>query len=195
MYGPTYLLIKSLVLWNLRGAGTSWSPRVPDAAASAVGLLLVALARVLSRESFLAAGIPRWLWVAVPWALLVLRLRGRIRGARGIGSLSPRSIILKGTVSLIALALSLVGAEFALRAWFRAVTSAGDTRTYFHQPEQRANSLGFREREFQLQKPDGVYRIAVIGDSISWGPGVPVPERFSNLIEHFLNEKGRPGLA
>lgn len=174
----------SLLVW-------AW-PRVPDAAGPAIGLLLLSLARVLPRESFLAAGIPRWLWVAVPWGLLLLRW-GRIRLARVIGSLRPRSIVLNGLVFVTALAFSLVAAEFALRAAFRAVTSAGDTRTYFHQPEARVNSLGFREREFPLAKPDGVYRIAVIGDSLTWGPGVPVSDRFSNLIERFLSEKGRPG--
>lgn len=174
----------SLLVW-------AW-PRVPDAAGPVIGLLLLNLARVLPRESFLATGIPRWLWVAVPWGLLLARW-GRIRLARVIGSLRPRAVVLNGLVSVTALALSLVAAEFGLRAWFRAVTSAGDTRTYFHQPGERVNSWGFREREVPLAKPDGVYRIAVIGDSLTWGPGVPVPERFSNLIERFLNEKGRPG--
>jgi hypothetical protein len=51
-------------------------------------------------------------------------------------------------------------------------------------------------------KPVGVYRIAAIGDSITFGPGIDEHERFTNLLEQRLNSRnghyevlnfGRPG--
>jgi len=174
----------SLLLWSRRG---------PEAVGAAVALGLLGLARVVPRESFLAVGIPRWQWLAAPWLLLGLRW-GRLRLARRVvGPLRWRSLLANVTVALVAFAVSLGAAELALRVALRSVRTAGDIRVYFHQSEQNKNSLGFREREFSLAKPDGVYRIAVLGDSLSWGPGVPTAKRFSNLVERFLDEQRGPG--
>src|SRR3990167_5983993 len=54
------------------------------------------------------------------------------------------------------------------------------------------NSYGFREREFVVPKPPGTYRIMVLGDSMSWGVGVPVNERYSNFLEDLLNQSSPP---
>ena len=101
----------------------------------------------------------------------------------------------------------LVSAELALRSIFRDVTTTSDNRSYFakrwrHQTVPRQNTWGFRERDFDLVKPEGVYRIAVIGDSITYGQGIEEADRFTNLLEKELNGKngqyevlnfGRPG--
>jgi len=50
------------------------------------------------------------------------------------------------------------------------------------------NFHGFREREFITPKPSDTYRLMVLGDSMSWGVGVPVNDRYSNLLENILNE-------
>ena len=34
-----------------------------------------------------------------------------------------------------------------------------------------ANSFGFNDREYELNKPDGIFRILVLGDSFSWAGG------------------------
>jgi len=55
----------------------------------------------------------------------------------------------------------------------------------------RANALGYRDRDHDLAKPPGVFRIVVLGDSI--GAGLYVPEReeiFPALLETLLREKG-----
>lgn len=52
------------------------------------------------------------------------------------------------------------------------------------------NSLGFREREFQMPKPPGVFRIMVLGDSLTWGAGLAPDQRYTNLLEKRLNESG-----
>lgn len=55
----------------------------------------------------------------------------------------------------------------------------------------RLNSWGFRERQFDLEKGIGVHRIAVVGDSFTFGQGVDEGARFSNLIGQRLS--GREG--
>jgi hypothetical protein len=49
------------------------------------------------------------------------------------------------------------------------------------------NRFGFRERDFQLEKPANVYRITVIGDSLTFGNGIEEQDRVSNLLEQRLN--------
>jgi hypothetical protein len=60
------------------------------------------------------------------------------------------------------------------------------------------NSLGFRERPIEPKDPNR-FRIAVIGDSFSWGQGLRDHERFSNLLDTQLGARyevlnfGMPG--
>jgi lysophospholipase L1-like esterase len=49
------------------------------------------------------------------------------------------------------------------------------------------NRLGFRERDFETPKPQGVFRIMVIGDSLTWGPGLSPDQRYTKLLEERLN--------
>jgi lysophospholipase L1-like esterase len=45
------------------------------------------------------------------------------------------------------------------------------------------NSAGFRGRETTRQKPPGVWRIAMIGDSVTYGLGVEADQAFASLLE------------
>lgn len=56
----------------------------------------------------------------------------------------------------------------------------------------RTNSLGFREREFEPEKPDGVFRVICIGDSRTFGLGIEPGETFSMELERLL-KKAHPG--
>ena len=49
------------------------------------------------------------------------------------------------------------------------------------------NEMGFREKEFQLKKPDGKFRILVFGDSFTFGIGVHKSQRYTNVLETILN--------
>lgn len=51
------------------------------------------------------------------------------------------------------------------------------------------NSYGFREKEFAVPAPEGIYRIMVLGDSLTWGAGLAPERRYSNLMEKYLTEK------
>jgi hypothetical protein len=89
--------------------------------------------------------------------------------------------------------LSVIG-EFAIRVVFRDITTTADNGSYFarrwKKSHVRRNTLGLREREFEWNKPNGLYRIVVIGDSFTFGQGIPERDRFTNLLEKKLTEQG-----
>ena len=47
----------------------------------------------------------------------------------------------------------------------------------------RTNSAGLWDKEFSQVKAPGEFRIALLGDSITWGYGVAEEERFGNVLE------------
>ena len=51
------------------------------------------------------------------------------------------------------------------------------------------NSLGYRDYEYSIEKPKGVFRIYVLGDSYTYGQGIKMTETYPKLLEKFLNEK------
>ena len=99
----------------------------------------------------------------------------------------------------------LIIGEVVIRNIFADVTTTADNSSFFARKwkeQQRINHLGFREREFSIPKKRGNFRIAVIGDSLTYGQGVDEDERFSNLLESKLRKFydgvevlnfGRPG--
>ncbi len=52
------------------------------------------------------------------------------------------------------------------------------------------NNAGHRGKDIQLEKPANVFRIAVLGDSIAYGYGVPLKDTFTTLLQQQLNETG-----
>jgi lysophospholipase L1-like esterase len=57
------------------------------------------------------------------------------------------------------------------------------------------NAAGFRDDAFPATLPDEVYRIVVLGDSVAWGWGVPMPAAFSQVLERQLHERRWPPRA
>jgi len=51
-----------------------------------------------------------------------------------------------------------------------------------------SNELGLRERTFELQKPDGVTRVVILGDSFVMGYGVAADERVGTFLERLLRD-------
>ena len=56
--------------------------------------------------------------------------------------------------------------------------------------EVNVNSLGFRDREYSLDKPPGTYRVVVLGDSVTFGHSVPIEESFTEQLEARVNARG-----
>src|SRR5688572_21179795 len=47
----------------------------------------------------------------------------------------------------------------------------------------RTNSWGMRDKEYTLTKPRNTYRVAIIGDSVAFGYGLPLHLVFSERLE------------
>ncbi|HQU15016.1 MAG: hypothetical protein B7Z66_13880 [Chromatiales bacterium 21-64-14] len=117
----------------------------------------------------------------------VLARRGGHRRARAAFG----SILLTVTATLVALG----AAEAITRYAYRGVITTGDDRSYFSHRWMRTdvgplNRMGFRERNFNLTPAPGVYRIAVIGDSFTWGQGIRDDQRLTNLLQAQLDTHG-----
>lgn len=56
----------------------------------------------------------------------------------------------------------------------------------------RLNSLSYRGAEFSIDKPPGKTRILVIGDSMTFGWGLPDNQTYPFILENMLKEKGFP---
>jgi hypothetical protein len=54
----------------------------------------------------------------------------------------------------------------------------------------RINSKGLRDREYSYEKPKGVFRILVLGDSFAEAFQVPLADSFSEVLEKALNQTG-----
>jgi len=96
--------------------------------------------------------------------------------------------------------------DFSMEMWKYAVAmkrSVPDPNLSFvHEPNTQAflmgqdvkiNSHGLRDREFSLEKPPGVYRIMVLGDSTTFGWGVSMDDTASKILERELNALRIPG--
>lgn len=88
----------------------------------------------------------------------------------------------------MATAAALGIGEVAARYVFANVRSTASGGGYFNRqaPSMRANSLGYRDSEFIVPKPPGIYRIVVLGDSLTFGGGLDEAERFTSLMEDRL---------
>jgi len=109
------------------------------------------------------------------------------------GPARTRALYAGGVLIVVSLGIGLVAMEYTARYAFRDITTTRDNSSYFARawyathPTTR-NRYGFREREFTTEKPKDVYRIAVIGDSLTFGQGIVENDRFSNLLERRLNQ-------
>lgn len=57
----------------------------------------------------------------------------------------------------------------------------------------RTNSMGFRDAEILVPKPRGVFRILVLGDSMTFGMGVEQEATFPDLLEEMLTGNRKAG--
>ena len=91
----------------------------------------------------------------------------------------------------VSCAVTALAAEAATRFLFRNVTTGSDNGGFFSLRWARGghvqtNALGFRERSFSMEKPPGAYRIAVVGDSFTFGNGLEADERYTERLQAWL---------
>lgn len=91
----------------------------------------------------------------------------------------------------VSLAVALSVTEAFLR-WQAGRLPPNDYRTVTWGYPIVTNHLGFREREFAIPKPPGCFRIMVLGDSLTWGAGLPVEKRYTDLLQQRLEPMGSP---
>ena len=93
------------------------------------------------------------------------------------------------------------GMHYGIEMWKYAKTLKRPSENWDigheHVPEGKAvlmgvpvesNSLGLRDREFSRNKEPGVYRILVLGDSMTFGWGVRAEDTYAKQLERMLNE-------
>lgn len=109
-------------------------------------------------------------------------------------SRSLKNIVLNVLLAAFSLVVVLLVAEFVTRFAFRDISTTPNMGSYFgarwQAAHQAKNSLGFRETEIDPRKTAGVTRTAIVGDSLTYGQGLIVSERFSNLLQADLNQRG-----
>jgi hypothetical protein len=79
----------------------------------------------------------------------------------------------------------------ATKGWFHVPGANGVS--YLGGPDRgaiRINSLGLRGPDVALEKPDGVVRVLVFGDSFVFGVGVDEEHLFTTQLSHLLNASG-----
>jgi len=123
-------------------------------------------------------------------------------------SSSWRKLFLNAALILFGLMVPLAMAEGVLRlAHYRMTTfddsafrrSAWSFRPNSHQDSYigapvTINNLGLRGPDTTVEKPNGIFRILGVGDSITFGYGVRVENTFLNVLEQDLNASAPAGL-
>jgi lysophospholipase L1-like esterase len=111
------------------------------------------------------------------------------RRARGGMSVAERSrmqlwqlLLPLGSILLVVVVADLV---------FRVITPTSPPGTTWGRAVHR-NSDGLRDREFVKPKPEGVYRILLLGDSFTWGVGLDIEETISKRLERALAGQAHP---
>ena len=91
-------------------------------------------------------------------------------------------------VSLCFCVALLYVVEFCLTTRGLPFNGYRDSVRYTWGHEVRENALGFRGEEIQINTP-GRIRIAVLGDSFTWGAGVAEEDRYPEVAQRLLEEE------
>ena len=91
--------------------------------------------------------------------------------------------------------------DFSMEMWKYATKLkhpvADPNLSFSHAPNRSAflmgvpfsiNSQGLRDREYSTERPPGVYRIVMLGDSTTVGWGVPLEQTVAKILERRLNQ-------
>lgn len=131
----------------------------------------------------------------------------------GRGNILMNLVVLAITVLMVAGVLEVTlriiyarSLDFSMEMWKYAVKLKHPVPnphlSFAHVPNSSAflmgnpvsiNSHGLRDREFSLEKPAGVYRILMLGDSTTFGWGVAEENTVAKILERRLGQTCSPG--
>lgn len=81
-----------------------------------------------------------------------------------------------------------IGEPSPTLGWRLKKNAVGTSSRSGHLVEYRINSKGLRDDETPYEKPPGTHRIAVIGDSRTFGYGVMIGQHYSRLLEGYFQD-------
>lgn len=100
-----------------------------------------------------------------------------------------RKLLLIAIVNATLIIGVLYGFEFAFSPYNELpINGSSDDGSYTWGHLVTNNDLGYRERNFMTPKSPDVYRVMVLGDSLTWGAGLAVEDRCTAITEELLNE-------
>ncbi|MFN0149084.1 MAG: GDSL-type esterase/lipase family protein [bacterium] len=115
--------------------------------------------------------------------------------ARGTHDAGRAAWIASALLLVVTSAIIVAAAEIVLRGTYarryRSYPPSTVSRmtTPEYDVEIAINAQGFRDRDHAAQKPAGAVRVAVIGDSFTWGSGVEAGEIYTAQLESILRER------
>ena len=128
------------------------------------------------------------------------------RAAVNLALLAAAVLLCCGAMELALRAIFARSLDFSMEMWKYAAQlkrPVADAKLSFaHAPNRSAvlmgvpvsiNSHGLRDREYSERKPPDVYRIVMLGDSTTFGWGVPLDQTVAKILERNLNRVGLPG--
>ncbi len=80
-----------------------------------------------------------------------------------------------------------IGQFDAELGWLLKPNAYGSSKRTGQLIEYRINSKGLRDDEVDYKKPNHIFRIVLLGDSNTFGAGVPVEKHLSTLLEGYFN--------
>jgi lysophospholipase L1-like esterase len=86
---------------------------------------------------------------------------------------------------LALLAASLVACFLLLEIVFRVIVPSNPPGTTYGKAVAKS-TFGFRDRDLEVPKPEGTYRIVMLGDSFAWGVGLDVEQALPEVLETML---------
>lgn len=79
-----------------------------------------------------------------------------------------------------------IGQFDAMLGWSLKPLSQATSSATGNEIEYSINSKGLRDDETPYEKPEGIFRIVLLGDSFTFGYGVPIKKHFSTLLEGYF---------